>query len=147
VAKHYGFETVEPVPGFVEFQNETSDQIGALQMVAANHQGQLSKLDTVTASVQSSLSAWQNTAIGIAAAIGVAIALLAGFQILNFTEMTGFRADTASKFDATNARLEAIEANQKMLPAEISQQILSVAASLATVRGEPPPNPQKPPKP
>jgi hypothetical protein len=132
----------------LDWRDVASEQIGRLAMKAADHGGQLKKLDLIIASVQSSLSAWQNTAIGIAGAIGVIIAALAAFQIASFSEISGLRSDTKSQIDYTNAkidalanRLQSIEVTQQTLPAQISQQLINTAAALSTVRGASLPTP------
>lgn len=97
--------------------------------MAADHDGHLKSVAALVAAVQSSLAAWQNTAIGIAAAIGVAIALVGAFQIFSFSEISSLHADTSARLDTTNNRLNDIEAHQRTLPAEISQQMLNDAAA------------------
>lgn len=123
-----------------EFAIHVAQRMTDQATMLADHEGQLKSFTGLVSSVQASLSAWKTTAIGIASALGVAIALLGAFQIYNLGEIQSVSkkvdstgATLSAKIDTTNSHLQALEVSQKTLPAEISQQILSIAATLSEI--------------
>jgi len=117
-----------------------ANKMSAQDIAIADHEGQLKSFSGLVAAIQSSLSAWQNVAIGVAGVIGVVVAILAGFQAASFSEISSLRTDTKAQIgvatgsiDKVSQRLESIESKQRTLPAEISQQLLNTASTIVTI--------------
>jgi len=120
-------------------------KMSAQDIAIADHEGQLKSISGLIAAIQSSLSAWQNVAIGVGAAMVAAVAILATFQVLSFSAIDGLRSesraqvsDTNGRIDKLDGRMQGIETAQRILPSQISQQLLNTSALLVTIHNDRP---------
>ena len=149
------FESMNP--GFDTHENSFRTEAGPslvrplfdLNHKLSDHEGQLKSFSGLVAAVQSSLSSWTTTVLGVGAAILAGFAIVVSIQLYNTqkidsrTDALGSKIDSgieniSKRTDQIERRIDGLASDVKQLPSAISREMIGVARDISEINRQPP---------
>jgi hypothetical protein len=99
----------------------------------ADHDGQLKSFSTIIAAIQSSLSSWSATVIGLGTLLLAALAIFAAIQVYYNQKMDAKTDNLDAKVESVGKRVDSMATEIAILPSRVSQEIINAAGQIANI--------------